>query len=139
MSRSTVPAKRGADYQEAAWVADEDRFVLQQARRKAAIRAKHGRAQPIDWLTVILSVIDAERNPLDDELDTGDLEIEDPRTLFDKLDEDGLTELEKKIETFETLETSRSNREYWTVSEFVEQHPLANADRPIDDEDHMSG
>jgi hypothetical protein len=51
--RPNVPAKRPvAEAQEAAWVADEDRFVLQQAKKKAAIRAKSGRALPIDWLAM---------------------------------------------------------------------------------------
>ena len=115
MSRSTVPSKRPADAQEAAWIADEDRFVLRQARKKAAIRAKRGRAQPIDWLAVTLAVIDPEKNPLDDELENADLNVLDPESVFEGLDDTRLMELEKGIDTYLTLETSKSNQEYWSV------------------------
>lgn len=114
--RPSVPAKRpAADAQEAAWVADEDRFVLQQAKRKSAIRAKSGRAAPIDWLAVTLAVIDPERNPLDDEIEDGDLDLVDPESVFEGLGEEELGELEKGIQTYVTLESSRSNLDYWNV------------------------
>ncbi len=116
MSRPTIPSKRPADAQEAAWIADEDRFVLRQAKKKAAIRVKGGRAQPIDWLAVTLAVIDPERNPLDDELEDADLDILDPESVFEDLDDRQLLELEKGIDTYLALEMSRSNQEYWNVS-----------------------
>lgn len=115
MSRSTIPSKRSADAQEAAWVADEDRFVLQQAKKKAAIRVKGGRAQPVDWLAVTLAVIDPERNPLDDEIDADDLDLVAPETVFEGLDDAQLAELGKGIDTYLTLESSKSNHEYWNV------------------------
>ena len=116
MSRSTIPSKRPVDAQEAAWIADEDRFVLQQAKKKAAIRVKGGRAQPIDWLAVTLAVIDPQRNPVDDELEDADLEILDPESVFEDLDNAQLVDLEKGIDTYLALEMSRSNQEYWNVS-----------------------
>lgn len=116
MSRPTIPSKRPADAQEAAWIADEDQFVLRQAKKKAAIRVKGGRAQTIDWLAVTLAVIDPQKNPLDDELDEVDLDILDPESVFDDLDNGQLLELEKGIDTYLALETSRSNQEYWNVS-----------------------
>ncbi len=115
MSRPTVPSKRPADSQEAAWIADEDRFVLQQAKRKAAIRVQSGRAQPIDWLAVALAVIDPSKNPLDDELEDADLDVLDPEQIFDGLDDAQFAELEKGIEIYTALESSRSNLEYWNV------------------------
>lgn len=115
MSRSTIPSKRPADAQEAAWVADEDRFVLQQAKKKAAIRVKGGRAQPIDWLAVTLAVIDPDRNPLDDEVDEADLDLVDPEGVFEGQDAEQLAELEKGIDTYLALETNRSNQEYWNM------------------------
>ena len=115
MSRSTVPSKRSADAQEAAWIADEDRFVLQQAKKKATIRVKGGRAQPIDQLAVTLAVIDPDRNPLDDEVDEADLDLVDPESVFEGLDDSQLSELEKGIDTYITLESSRSNLDYWNV------------------------
>lgn len=125
MSRQSIPAKRSAtDAQEAAWIADEDRFVLRQAKKKAVLRAKGGRASPIDWLTVTLCVIDPERNVLDDEVDMEEVDMEEvdvmePEGVLEGLDESGLKELEKSIESYVTLESSRSNLEYWQVSSAV--------------------
>ena len=90
--------------------------MLQQARKKAAIRVKGGRAQPIDWLAVTLAVIDPEKNPLDDELEDSNLDILDPESVFENLDDAQLMELEKGIDTYLALEMSRSNQEYWNVS-----------------------
>jgi hypothetical protein len=140
--RPSVPAKRpAAEAQEAAWVADEDRFVLQQAKKKAAIRAKSGRAQPIDWLAVTLALVDPEGNPLDDELEDGDLDSLDPESVFEGLDQEQLTELEKGVDTYITLEGTRSNLDYWNVRRNSYAYPIAttNADRFPDDEDHVSG
>lgn len=137
MSRSTIPQKRGADAQEAAWVADEDRFVLQQAKKKAALRVKGGRAQPIDWLAVTLVVIDPARNPLDDEIDDADLDLIEPETVFDGLDAGELAEIGKGVDTYMTLESSRSNREYWLVCGMLPSLiSFTDTDRRPDDEDN---
>ncbi|SMR43628.1 unnamed protein product [Zymoseptoria tritici ST99CH_3D1] len=126
MSRSTVPSKRAADADEDRWVADEDRFVLQQAKKKAAIRVKGGRAQPVDWLAVTLVVLDPERNPLDDEVDDGDLELVDPEGVFEGLSDARLEELEKGIDTYLVLESSRSNQEYWNMMKTICQDRRKN-------------
>ena len=88
--------------------------VLQQAKTKAVIRVKAGRAQPVDWLAVTLAVVEPEHNRLD-ELENADLELKDLESLFDSLDEAGLQELEKGIDTYLALESGRSNHDYWTV------------------------
>ncbi|CAE7031905.1 hypothetical protein P3342_006718 [Pyrenophora teres f. teres] len=125
---SSIPAKRSADSQshnsaakrstnaaEEAWVADEDRFVLQQAKKKAALRVKGGRARPIDWLAVTLRFIDpAEKSILDEEVEDHELDIVDPEGVLEGLSNEDLSELEKEIENYLTLETSKSNRDYWT-------------------------
>lgn len=137
-----VPAKRpAAEAQEAAWVADEDRFVLQQTKKKAAIRAKSGRAQPIDWLAVTLALVDPEGNPLDDELEDGDVDSLDPEGVFEGLDQEQLTELEKGVDGYITLEGSRSNLDYWNVrwNAHMRLCSCTNADRLLDDEDDMPG
>lgn len=128
---STVPAKRSADYRgsdkpskrianstnaaEEAWVADEDRFVLAQAKKKAALRVKGGRAKPIDWLAVTLRFVDPTKEIMDDEVEDHELEVVDPEGVLEGLDSEDLAGLEKEIETYLTLETNRSNREYWNV------------------------
>jgi hypothetical protein len=135
---STIPAKRPADSRahdhahaakrstnaaEEAWVADEDRFVLQQAKKKAALRVKGGRARPIDWLAVTLRFIDpTEKSILDEEVEDHELDIVDPEGVLEVLNYDDLSELEKEIENYLTLETNRSNRDYWTVSDWTRRY-----------------
>src|SRR5437667_7998974 len=71
------------DEQMREWVSQEDNFVLRQAKKKAEIRVKEGRAKPIDWLTITLRVIDPTRNPLDDEIADSDLDLVDPDGVFE--------------------------------------------------------
>ena len=115
MSRQTIPTKRSAEAQEEAWIRDEDRFVLQQARKKAAIRVKNGRAKPVDWLAVTLAVIDPDKNSLEDELEGESLDVLDPESVFEGLDDTQSAELERDIDGYMALEASRSNLEYWNV------------------------
>lgn len=110
---STIPAKRPAESQEAAWVADEDRFVLKQAKKKAEIRVKEGRAKPIDWLAVLLSVV--EPDPLEDNEDESELPVVNPEGIFDSLNASELRDLEHDIDAFASLETRASSRDYWNV------------------------
>lgn len=105
--------KRPADTQEDAWVAAEDVFVLQQAKKKAAIRVKEGRAKPIDWLAVTLRFVDPTRNPFDDEVQDSELDIVDPQGVLDGLDEEQLRELEKDVDMYATLEKNGENKEFW--------------------------
>ncbi|KAI8932259.1 hypothetical protein NX059_010460 [Plenodomus lindquistii] len=110
-----TPAKRSTNAAEEAWVADEDRFVLQQAKKKAALRVKGGRARPIDWLAVTLRFIDkTEENILDEEIENHDLDVVDPEGVLEGLDHAELAELDKEIANYLALETNRSNRDYWT-------------------------
>lgn len=105
------------------WVAQEDDFVLQQAKKKAEIRVKEGRAKPIDWLAVTLRMIDETRNPLDDEITEEELEFVDPDSVFDGLSSEGeLAELRKDVDTYEKLETNRKNREYWRTMQVICKH-----------------
>jgi hypothetical protein len=101
------------------WVAQEDDFVLKQAKKKADIRVKEGRAKPIDWLAVTLRVVDPTRNPLDDEVDEKDLDFVDPDSVFDDLSESQLTELRKDIETYMNLEKNKKNRDYWKTMQII--------------------
>lgn len=95
-------------------MADEDRFALQQAKKKAALRVKGGRAKPIDWLAVTLRFIDpTEKSILDEEVEDHELDVVDPEGVLERLDSENLVELEREVESYLTLETSRTNREYW--------------------------
>ena len=108
--------KRNADTQEAAWLADEDAFVLRQAYKKSQIRVKEGRPKQIDWLAVALRFVDDTRDPFDNDLAEPDFELTDPESLLDSLDHDQLRELDKDIDVFIALERHEKTalkREYW--------------------------
>jgi hypothetical protein len=137
-----IPAKRSADSQEEKWVAEEDIFVLKQAKKKAEIRVKDGRARPIDWLAVTLRLIDPDRDLLDDEVPDSDLDVVDPDGVFEGLSEQRLSELEKDIDTYIALERKKENRDYWNVSQGWRSPHLKDprADfRLADDESHLQG
>ncbi|KAL9115687.1 MAG: hypothetical protein Q9227_000055 [Pyrenula ochraceoflavens] len=98
------------------WVAQEDDFVLKQRKKKAEIRVKEHRAQPIDWLAVLLRFFESDRDLLDYDVEDCELEIIEPDRVFEGLSIDQLSELEKDIETFLHLEKGQRNQKYWRVS-----------------------
>lgn len=102
------------DDQSRKFVADEDKFVLKQSKKKADIRVREGRARPVDYLAFNLRYIDNERDVFDD--DDGDIEIEvpSPERIVDGSNLAELKELESDITSFHTLETSQRNRDYWS-------------------------
>ncbi|PYI01049.1 cactin [Aspergillus sclerotiicarbonarius CBS 121057] len=107
------------DEQEREWVAQEDIFVLKQAKKKAEIRVKEGRAKPIDWLTVTLRVIDPTRNPLDDEIADSELDLVDPEGVFEGLSQTQLLDLEEDVDTFLSLESNSQNRDFWKTMKVI--------------------
>ncbi|EFR03078.1 cactin [Nannizzia gypsea CBS 118893] len=110
------------------WVAQEDTFVLRQAKKKAELRVKDGRAKPIDWLTITLRVIDPTRNPLDDEIADSELDLVEPEGVFEGLSNAQLLSLEKDIDTFLSLETSADNRDYWKTMKVICQDQIRKAE-----------
>ncbi|CAI7675286.1 unnamed protein product [Penicillium pancosmium] len=107
------------DEQAREWVAQEDIFVLKQAKKKAEIRVKEGRAKPIDWLTVTLRVIDPTRNPMDDEIADSEIDVVDPDGVFEGLSQTELQDLEHEIETFLKLESNAQNRDFWQTMKVI--------------------
>lgn len=97
------------------WVSQEDEFVLKQAKKKAKIRVKEGRAKPIDWLAVTLSIIDPTRDLLEEDNAGSELDVVSPDGVFEGLDEPQLRNLEKDVDVYITLESNRSNSDYWKV------------------------
>ncbi|KAG6146361.1 hypothetical protein E4U28_000706 [Claviceps purpurea] len=95
------------------FVADEDKFVLKQSKRKANIRMREGRAKPIDRLAFNLRYIDPERDLFDD--DDGDVYImvNSPLEIINGLPLAELKELESDITSYHVLETETENRRYW--------------------------
>jgi Conserved mid region of cactin len=124
---STVPRKRAADAEEDQWVAGEDRFVLDQAKKRAILRVRGGRAQPIDWLAVILRAIDKSDDMLDENEEEGELDIVDPEGVFEGLNREQLETLERDIDTYLAREIAPANQEFWNVRS-CSQHLLSSSD-----------
>jgi hypothetical protein len=114
---ASVPRKRAADAEEDEWVAGEDRFVLRQAKKRAVLRVRGGRAQPVDWLAVILRVIDggADEDAADEDGGEGELDVVDPEGVFEGLGAAELEALGRDIEAYLARETSAKNLEFWNV------------------------
>jgi hypothetical protein len=111
--RPSRQAQTLEDEQTRQWVSQEDSFVLKQAKKKADIRVREGRAKPIDWLAVILRVIDPDRDLLDDDEDDIQVDVVDPEGVFEGLNDSQLRELETDITSYLTLETNARNKDYW--------------------------
>jgi hypothetical protein len=107
------------DEQTKKWVAQEDSFVLKQAKKKADIRVREGRAKPIDWLAVILRVIDPDRDLLDDGEEEVHVDVVDPEGVFEGLNDAQLGELEGEIISYLALETNKKNRDYWKTMQII--------------------
>ncbi|KAG0652191.1 Cactin [Hyphodiscus hymeniophilus] len=107
------------DEQTRKWVSQEDSFVLKQAKKKADIRVREGRAKPIDWLAVILRVIDPDRDLLEDDEEEVQLDVVDPEGVFEGLNDAQLGELENDINSYITLETNKKNQEYWKTMQII--------------------
>lgn len=94
--------------------------MLKQAKKKAGIRVREGRAKPIDWLAVILRVIDPDRDLLDDdEEEEVQHDVVDPEGVFEGLNDAQLGELENEIGSYLTLETNKKNQDYWKTMQII--------------------
>lgn len=111
--RPSRQAQTLEDEQTRKWVSQEDSFVLKQAKKKADIRVREGRAKPIDWLAVILRVIDPDKDLIEDDEENVPIDVVDPEGVFEGLSDSQLGELETDITSYLTLETNARNKDYW--------------------------
>lgn len=118
-SRASRHGNSLEDEQTRQWVAQEDSFVLKQAKKKAHIRVKEGRAKPIDWLAVILRVIDQDRDLLDDDEEEVQTDVVDPEGVFEGLDDAQLAALDTEIQSYLTLEKDQKNQDYWRTMQII--------------------
>ncbi|KAI8585640.1 mid region of cactin-domain-containing protein [Geranomyces variabilis] len=95
------------------WEAKENEFHLSQAKTRAQIRIKEGRAKPIDILAINLSL--AGDAKLAQEFDAMGLEmgVDEPYLIFRNLDRDEVEELHKDIQLYLSLESEENNRRFW--------------------------
>lgn len=103
------------DEQSEEFVAGEDKFVLRQAKKKADIRVRERRAKPVDFLAFNLRWIDEDRDTLDDDEKDALITVPWPGKVMEGLDEAQLAELEPEVTSYQTLETSARNLEYWNA------------------------
>lgn len=102
-----------SDEQSRQFVAGEDTFVLGQAKKKADIRVREGRAKPIDHLAFSIRYIEDRRDIFDDQEDDVDIELKDPAIFIESLTRSQIAELMADIGSFLTLEVNPLNRRYW--------------------------
>ncbi|KAG9241570.1 mid region of cactin-domain-containing protein [Calycina marina] len=107
------------DEQDRQWVSQEDSFVMKQAKKKASIRVREGRAKPIDWLAVILRVIDPDRDLLEDDEEEVQVDVVNPEGVFEELGDAELAELATDITSYLSLETNKQNQDYWRTMETI--------------------
>ncbi|EKJ70574.1 hypothetical protein FPSE_09219 [Fusarium pseudograminearum CS3096] len=101
------------DEQSRQFVADEDKFVLKQSKKKANIRIREGRAKPIDYLAFNLRYIDTDRDVFDDDDADAEIDVPAPGDVIASLDIEQIAELDSDIASYHVLETNATNREYW--------------------------
>ncbi|KAK5128661.1 hypothetical protein LTR08_003933 [Meristemomyces frigidus] len=132
MSRHSAKRPAPPDAQEVAWVADEDRFVLQQAKTKSIIRVKAGRATAIDLLTVTWAVLDPARDPQDDDDGLEDIELVEPESVFEGVSRDELEELKRGVDGYLALERGKAGKEFWGTMKTICQDRLTQIDTQSD-------
>ncbi|KAI9594301.1 mid region of cactin-domain-containing protein [Syncephalis fuscata] len=108
------------------WEAKEEQFHLEQAKRRAGIRIKSGRAKPIDVLAINIRLVDgsnedeADEDELEDEEAAGlEVNMEEPYRIFDSLDLSEIIELQQDIQYYLSLEKTERNKEFWQAMQLV--------------------
>jgi Conserved mid region of cactin len=113
-----VPNNEGEDPLYKEWLAKEDDFMLSQAKKRAVIRVREGRAKPIDAFVVNLNIIeDGERDRKlgDDELEGDEFYITDADDVIKTLSMDQVDELKGDIHEYIGMEKWERNKQFWNV------------------------
>ncbi|KAG2217165.1 hypothetical protein INT45_003589 [Circinella minor] len=93
------------------WETKEEEFHLEQAKRRAEIRIKEGRAKPIDILAMNLRLAN-EPDKVEEDVEL-EIDLEEPYTIFDNLTLDETEELHKDIQMHLSLEKNEQTLEFW--------------------------
>lgn len=114
------------------WLSKEDEFVLNQARKRAAIRVRECRAKPIDFLAANLNFFDSNKDLSDEtELNEVDYRPKHPSNYLKGLHLEEVKDLQTDISEFRRLEKNSSNRAYWKALEELCHFRLAGGKQTI--------
>ena len=104
------------------WEKREDEFHLRQAKTRARIRIRDGRAKPIDVLAfniqlagyndteeTVMDIVDEDEGTLAD----AEIDIDEPWTIFERLTVEEYEELLQDISMYLSLEKSDRAKEFW--------------------------
>ncbi|RKP13295.1 Cactin, partial [Piptocephalis cylindrospora] len=113
------------------WEAKETRFHLDQAKRRAEIRMREGRAKPVDLLALLIRLSEEDKvsgenkNQEDagllglaeeerEEIFEGwELSLREPTQVLEGLDQEGIRELHGDIRMYISLEVDREYLTFW--------------------------
>ncbi|KAJ3149676.1 hypothetical protein HDU86_006853 [Geranomyces michiganensis] len=95
------------------WEAKENEFHLSQAKTRAQIRIKEGRAKPIDVLAINLSLAGDAKLALEFDAMGLEMGVDEPYLIFRNLDIAEVEELHKDIQLYLSLESDENNRRFW--------------------------
>jgi Conserved mid region of cactin len=104
-------------YQE--WLGREDEFMLTQTKKRAVIRVREGRAQPIDAFVINLKLIkqDQKQRVLgDDEVEGDEFYITEPDEVIEPLSVKEMDQLFGDINEYLGMEKSQKSKDFWNVS-----------------------
>ncbi|KAI9010444.1 mid region of cactin-domain-containing protein [Phycomyces nitens] len=105
------------------WQAKEEEFHLEQAKRRAEIRIREGRAKPIDILAMNLRLAN-EPEKVEEEVEL-EIDLEEPYTIFDNLTLGETEELYRDIQMHLNLEKNEKTLDFWRALIVVADDCLA--------------
>ncbi|KAI7904738.1 mid region of cactin-domain-containing protein [Cokeromyces recurvatus] len=105
------------------WEAKEEEFHLEQAKQRAAIRIRDGRAKPIDILAMNLRLAN-EPDKVEDEVDL-EIDLDEPYTIFENLSYEDTKELHEDIQMHLALEKNPQSLEFWRAMIVVAEDTLS--------------
>lgn len=95
------------------FIAGEDKFVLTQAKKKADIRVRENRANPIDFITFNIRYIDDDHDLMDDQENDDLIVVPSSEKVILGLDLGQVKDLLKEVDSYHVLESNKKNRQYW--------------------------
>ncbi|ORE00937.1 hypothetical protein BCV72DRAFT_339746 [Rhizopus microsporus var. microsporus] len=105
------------------WELKEEEFHLEQAKKRAEIRIKEGRAKPIDLLAMNLRLA-YEPDKVEEDVDL-EVDLDEPYTIFENLSLEETDELHKDIQMHLKLEKNEKLLLFWRAMIVVAEDCLS--------------